>query len=88
MPPVFTQEELDYFDKAVAAGFFGSQGGPAARGVDTEMAGLKTHAAGMMGTNTVTVNINAPAVTPDEVQTAIVKGFTDNSVGLSDLYFI
>lgn len=36
----------------------------------------------------VTVNINAPAVTPDEVQTAIVKGFTDNSVGLSDLYFI
>jgi len=88
MPPVFTQEELDYFDKAVAAGFFGSQGGPAARGVDTEMAGLKAHAAGMMGTNTVTVNINAPAVTPDEVQTAIVKGFTDNSVGLSDLYFI
>ena len=88
MPPVFTQEELDYFDKAVAAGFFGSQGGPGKRGEDLTMAGLKTHAAGMMGTNTVTVNINAPAVTPDEVQTAIVKGFTDNSVGLSDLYFI
>ena len=38
--------------------------------------------------STVNVTINAPAVTPDEVQTAIVKGFTDNSVGLSDLYFI
>jgi len=70
MPPVFTQEELDYFDKAVAAGFFGSQGGPAARGVDTEMAGLKAHAAGMMGSNTVTINING-VVSGSEVMDAL-----------------
>lgn len=36
----------------------------------------------------VTVNINAPAVTSNEVQEALVKGFTDDSIGISDLYFI
>ncbi len=36
----------------------------------------------------VTVNINAPAVTSNEVQEALVKGFTDDSIGISDIYFI
>ena len=70
MPPVFTQEELDFFDKAVAAGFFGTQGGPGKRGEDLTMAGLKTHAAGMMGSNTVTINING-VVSGSEVMDAL-----------------
>ena len=68
--PVFTQEELDYFEKAVAAGFFGTQGGPGKRGEDLTMAGLKTHAAGMMGSNTVTINING-VVSGSEVMDAL-----------------
>ena len=71
--PVFTPEELDFFEKAVAAGFFGTQGGPGARGEDLNLASLGTHAAGMMATNTaspahVTVNINGVVSGSEAIQ--------------------
>ena len=89
--PFFTPQEQDYFDKALAAGFFGTQAGPSQRGKSPIIGDPRSAAfQGAVGAGAahVTVNINAPAVTSNEVQEALVKGFTDDSIGISDIYFI
>jgi hypothetical protein len=75
--PQFTQKEQDYFDKALAAGFFGSQGGPSQRGMGETG-----------GTATINVNINAPALTETDLLGQIDDVVRNEAQLLKEIYFL
>ena len=75
--PQFTQKEQDYFDKALAAGFFGSQGGPSQRGMGESG-----------GTANINVTINAPAVTGSEILGQIDDVARNEAQLLKEIYFL
>ena len=76
-PPEFTKEEQDYFNKALAAGFFGTQGGPSQRGME-----------GSGGTANINVTINAPAVTGSEIIGNIDDVVRNEAQLLKEIYFL